>query len=68
MPTLMDRDPWETWVAGGGEMMLDRVRARVRTVLDTHTSPPLPEGAEERIAAILAAAEEREGVAGWGRS
>jgi len=63
VPTLMDRDPWEAWVEGGGETMLDRVRARVRSVLATHTSPPLPTGADERIAAILAAAEEREGVA-----
>jgi trimethylamine--corrinoid protein Co-methyltransferase len=62
VPTLLDRDPWEAWVAGGGETMLDRVRARVRSVLATHTSPPLPPGAEERIAAVLAAAEEREGV------
>lgn len=63
VPTLMDRDPWEAWVAGGGETMLDRVQARVRSVLALHSSPPLPPGTAEKITAILRAAEEREGVA-----
>jgi trimethylamine:corrinoid methyltransferase-like protein len=40
--------------------MLDRARDRVRSILARHEPPPLPAGAEEKIAAILRAAEERQ--------
>jgi len=58
-PTLMDRDAWVNWAAGGAQTMSDRIRARVREILATHKPPPLPEGAAERIEAILEAAETR---------
>jgi len=64
MPTLMDRDPWDSWMAGGRPTMLDRVRERVRVILDTHVPPPLPRGAEGEIEAILRAAEERQPMVG----
>ncbi|MGD8244236.1 MAG: trimethylamine methyltransferase family protein [Anaerolineae bacterium] len=60
MPRLMDRDPWETWAAGGRETMISRFKERARWILATHTPPPLPAGAERKIAAILNAAEARE--------
>lgn len=53
IPTLMDRDPWITWQAVGAPTMYDRIRERLRHILATHQPPPLPEGAAERIAAIL---------------
>jgi trimethylamine--corrinoid protein Co-methyltransferase len=59
VPTLMDRDPWENWMARGRPTMLDRVRERVHAILDTHIPPPLPLGVEGEIEAILRAAEER---------
>ena len=59
VPTLMDRDPWESWMAGGRPTMLDRVRERVRAILDTHRPPPLPQGVVDEIEAVLAAAEAR---------
>jgi anti-sigma factor ChrR (cupin superfamily) len=40
--------------------MNDRIRAKVRKILATHRPPPLPEGAADKIAAILQAAEVRE--------
>jgi len=58
-PTLTDREPWVTWEAAGAPTMPDRIKARLREILDTHKPPPLPEGAAERIEAILQAAEAR---------
>jgi trimethylamine--corrinoid protein Co-methyltransferase len=58
-PTLMDRDPWVNWEASGSPTMRDRIKARLREVLATHQPPPLPEGAAEKIEAILKAAEAR---------
>lgn len=59
MPRLMDRAVWMNWEAAGSLSMLDRVRAEVRRILDTHRPPPLPAGAAQRIEAILTAAERR---------
>jgi trimethylamine--corrinoid protein Co-methyltransferase len=61
VPTLMDREPWENWEAAGSQTMNDRVKARLREILATHEPPPLPDGAAERIEAILQAAEARAG-------
>jgi trimethylamine--corrinoid protein Co-methyltransferase len=60
MPSLMDRAPWESWTANGRVTMVDQVRKRVRTILADHEPPPLPEGVEAEIEAILEAAEARE--------
>jgi len=59
-PTLTDRDPWVNWEASGSPTMYDRIKARVREILATHEPPPLPEGAAEKIEAILKKAEARE--------
>ena len=61
VPTLMDREPWENWEAASSQTMNDRVKARLREILATHEPPPLPDGAAERIEAILQAAEARAG-------
>ena len=58
-PTLMDRQPWVNWEAAGSTTMHDRLKARLREILATHKPPPLPEGAAEKIEAILQAAEAR---------
>jgi trimethylamine--corrinoid protein Co-methyltransferase len=64
IPRPMDRDPWENWILSGRATTLDRARERVRSILATHDPPPLPQGAEAKIRAILLEAEERieEGV------
>lgn len=59
-PTLMDRQPYETWQAAGAQTMNDRIRAKLQKILTTHQPPPLPAGAAEKINAILQAAEVRE--------
>jgi trimethylamine--corrinoid protein Co-methyltransferase len=58
-PSLMDRAPWDVWMAAGAGTLTDTIRQRVRTILNTHRPPPLPQGAEEEIAAVLQAAEAR---------
>jgi trimethylamine--corrinoid protein Co-methyltransferase len=61
-PILMDRDVWVNWEASGSQTMHDRIKARLRGILRTHTPPPLPAGAEGTIEAVLSAAEERLGM------
>jgi trimethylamine--corrinoid protein Co-methyltransferase len=58
-PTLMDREPWVNWEAAGALTMQDRVRSRLREILNTHQPPPLPDGVAGQIEAILQAAEAR---------
>ncbi len=58
-PTLLDRQPWENWEAEGALETKDRVKSRLREILDTHQPPPLPEGVAGQIEAILEAAEAR---------
>jgi len=58
-PKLMDRQPYDNWLAAGGKTMNDRIHARVKKILATHQPPPLPQGASEKIEAILQAAEAR---------
>ena len=60
-PALMDRQPWVNWQAAGAQTMLDRIKAKLREILATHQPPPLPDGAAEKIEAILQEAEAREG-------
>ncbi len=59
-PKLMDRQPYDNWLAAGAKTMNDRIHARVMKILATHQPPSLPEGAAEKIEAILQAAEARQ--------
>jgi trimethylamine--corrinoid protein Co-methyltransferase len=59
MPSLFDRNTWETWVTTGAETTTERIRERVCGILSTHRPPPLPGGVGRRIAAILEEAEAR---------
>jgi len=47
------------WEAAGSKTATDRIQAKLKKILARHTAPPLPEGAAERIAAILREAEAR---------
>jgi trimethylamine:corrinoid methyltransferase-like protein len=57
----MDREPWVIWDGAGRRTMEDRIRARLRRILDSHEPPPLPDTVSEKIAEILAVAEARGG-------
>jgi trimethylamine:corrinoid methyltransferase-like protein len=55
----MDRQNWVTWTKGGAQSMDDRIRTRLHKILATHRPKPLPDGAAEKIQAVLDAAEAR---------
>jgi trimethylamine--corrinoid protein Co-methyltransferase len=56
-PTLMDRQMRRSWAASGSQTMAERVRAKVRDILEHHEPLPLPNGAEESLRQIVARAE-----------
>jgi trimethylamine---corrinoid protein Co-methyltransferase len=58
-PGLIDRQMRRAWESGGRQTMGDRVRARVRHLLESHTPQPLAEGVEARLREIVAQAEAR---------
>lgn len=53
MPRLMDRQPWNQWTEKGSPTMIERIQVRIREILNTHIPKPLPDGAVEKITAIL---------------
>ena len=53
LPHLLDRQPWNQWERNGSLSMLDRIQVRIREILQTHVPHPLPDGALEKITAIL---------------
>ena len=59
-PSLLDRQPYDNWLAAGSQTMKDRIQSKLAKILATHQPMPLPAGAAEKIAAILEAAERRE--------
>ncbi|RME48680.1 MAG: hypothetical protein D6796_05930 [Caldilineae bacterium] len=48
-PSLLARQGYDDWQAAGGKDMAQRIRERVRHILDTHHVPPLP---DKTIAAL----------------
>ena len=57
---LMDRDPWSVWEENGSLTMFNRIKDHLQVILENHAPPPVPEGVEAKIDAILAAAVARE--------
>jgi trimethylamine--corrinoid protein Co-methyltransferase len=58
-PTLLDRTNYDNWAEQGRLTLGDRAAARARQLLEEHRPEPLPAGVAERLAAIVARAEER---------
>ena len=58
-PGLLDRNPFVIWEQKGSKSLEDRVNDKLRKILSTHQSPPLPDGAAEAIQALLVQAEGR---------
>lgn len=58
-PTLIDRQMRRAWSAGGSQTLADRVRAKVRHILENHQPLPLPAEVEARLVDIVAQAEAR---------
>jgi len=61
-PRLIDRRVREEWSAAGSTDLHARATAEARRLLETHTPAPLPSGAAEEMAAIVADAEREVGV------
>ncbi len=58
---LMDRDPWPAWELNGAAAMLDRIRQRLEQILTNGQQLSVSKKTANKIEAILAEAEEREG-------
>ena len=58
-PTLIDRQMRRTWEAAGSRSMAERVRAKVKEIIEHHEPLPIPDQVESRLREIVAQAEER---------
>jgi len=58
-PKLIDRQMRGAWTGGGSLTMADRVRGKVKTILETHQPDPIDDGVLQRLAAIIAEADAR---------
>jgi len=58
-PTLMDRQMRRGWEASGRKTMAERVRAKVKDILEHHQPLPIPADVEARLKEIIAQADER---------
>lgn len=57
MPKYFNRATWEDWDAEGRPKPQDAARERVREILSTHETEPLPAGMDEELQKIIAAYE-----------
>lgn len=60
VPSVLDRNPYNTWSGRGSPSMEELVAAKVNKILETHQPAALPEGVQEKFTEILLAAEARE--------
>ena len=58
-PGLMGRESRERWLKAGGKGMLDRARARISEILETHVVEPLPDEVLAAMAEIVEARRAR---------
>jgi len=58
-PTLVDRQQRRGWEASGRKTMAERVRAKVKDILEHHQPLPIPADVENRLKEIVAQADER---------
>ena len=58
-PTLIDRQMRRTWEASGSRTMADRVRAKVKEIIERHEPLPIPGQVESNLREIVAQAAQR---------
>jgi len=58
-PTLIDRQMRRTWEASGSQTMAERVRAKVRDIMEHHEPLPIPAQVEGSLRKMVTQAEER---------
>ena len=56
IPSLLVRDRYDNWKAGGAKRMEERARDRVQEILSTHVPLPLPEKIVKELQAIYESA------------
>lgn len=61
-PQLMDRQMRGGWVASGEQTMAERVRVKVRDILEQHETMPIAPQVMAKLKQIIAEADERHGV------
>lgn len=61
-PTLMDRKTHENWLADGGSTMGDRVKTKVKQILDTHKPAQLQDKVSTELKSILDRAYKKAGL------
>ncbi len=61
LPTILDRDNFETWEQKGSPSLEDRANKKVLELLASHKPAPLPEAAKQVIEAVLNRTAAREG-------
>ena len=60
--TVFDRESRESWEAKGSLSVAEKATRRAKEILASHKVLPLPEGAEEKIAKLIADFEKELGV------
>ena len=61
-PRLMDRKVRATWEAAGKKSLHDRAMEEARRIMRTHKPDPLPQGAAEKLRAIVEETEKELGI------
>lgn len=57
LPTLMNRESYESWLANGATDLQHRALQKARTVLENHKPEPLNDRAQKEIAQIIQESE-----------
>jgi trimethylamine--corrinoid protein Co-methyltransferase len=61
-PSLLTRQEYSIWQAGGGKDINQRIRDRLREIDESHRVPPLPDGVLAALDRLKRKAEEEEGA------
>ncbi|NLH27712.1 MAG: trimethylamine methyltransferase [Syntrophomonadaceae bacterium] len=61
-PTLSDFSTYSSWEAAGAKSMRERIRERLRSIMQEHKPVPLAPEVEEKIDAVIKQAKDRLGI------
>jgi trimethylamine--corrinoid protein Co-methyltransferase len=61
MPELLTRAPYDNWLEAGAKDLEQRVHDRVREIVESHETPPLPDDVTQELRAAVQRAEEKFG-------
>jgi trimethylamine--corrinoid protein Co-methyltransferase len=58
-PSIMDRRTYEVFESSDNKGLLDSARAKAKKILEEHAAPPMAEGAQKAIDAVIERAQKR---------